>query len=131
IRITDADGHQHGACVLVADTEAERERGLMDVDGLGGYDGMLFRFPSPTTADFYMFRTRLPLSIAFFAADGTFVSGADMTPCTAKDGSDCPLYPAAAAFLDALEVAQGGLPALGIGTGSHLQVVGAACSRSS
>jgi len=60
LRVTDAAGEVHEWCVLVADTEAKREHGLMSVDGLGGYDGMLFTFASPTSDSFYMFQTRLP-----------------------------------------------------------------------
>ena len=90
IRVTDASGQPHDACVLVADTETKREHGLMDVDSLGGYDGMLFRFPSPISASFYMYRTRLPLSIGFFGADGSFVSAADMAPFVAMVRQELP-----------------------------------------
>jgi uncharacterized membrane protein (UPF0127 family) len=128
LRVTDAQGVTHEWCVLVADTEAGRQRGLMDVDSLGGYDGMIFRFGQFTTAQFYMFHTRLPLSIAFFAGGGSFVSARDMPPCTASRGSDCPLYQAGAPYVDALEVPMGGLGALGVGAGSSI-ATGAACSR--
>jgi uncharacterized protein len=128
MRVTDANGVTRDFCVLVADDEPKRERGLMDVDSLGGYDGMLFRFGSPTKAQFYMFQTRLPLSIAFFADGGKFVSSTDMPPCTASRPGDCPLYDAAAPYLDALEVPMGGLAALGIGAGSSI-ATGPACTR--
>jgi uncharacterized membrane protein (UPF0127 family) len=128
MRVTDANGVTREFCVLVADSEPKRERGLMDVDSLGGYDGMLFRFGSPTKAQFYMFQTRLPLSIAFFADGGAFVSSTDMPPCTANRPDDCPLYDAAAPYSDALEVPMGGLAALGVGAGSRI-ATGAACSR--
>jgi uncharacterized membrane protein (UPF0127 family) len=128
MRVTDANGVTREFCVLVADSEPKRERGLMDVDSLGGYDGMLFRFGSPTTAQFYMFQTRLRLSIAFFAAGGAFVSSTDMPPCTASRPSDCPVYDATAPYVDALEVPMGGLAALGVGAGSRI-ATGAACSR--
>jgi uncharacterized membrane protein (UPF0127 family) len=128
LRVTDSNGTTHEWCVLVADTEAERQRGLMDVDGLGGYDGMIFRFGASTTASFYMFHTRLPLSIAFFADGGSFVSATDMPPCTASRGSDCPVYRATAPYVDALEVPMGGLAALAVGPGSTIST-GGACSR--
>src|SRR5262245_18289638 len=100
----------------------------MDVDRLGGYDGMLFMFGQPVSASFYMYMTRLPLSIAFFGSTGAFVSAADMPPCTAQNASDCPLYHAEAPYVNALEVSQGGLPALGIGPDSRI-ATGAACER--
>ena len=58
-----------------------------------------------------MFQTRLPLSIAFFAKGGGFVSAADMPPCRAGRAGDCPLYSAEASYVDALEVPMGGLGA--------------------
>jgi uncharacterized membrane protein (UPF0127 family) len=129
MRVTDADGAVHESCVLVADTAAKQQRGLMDVDGLGGYDGMTFRFKAPTTDAFYMYRTRLPLSVAFFGSDGAFLSAVDMAPCTAKDGNDCPLYRASAPYLNALEVVQGNLGAVGVGPGSQI-AFGGPCQRS-
>jgi uncharacterized membrane protein (UPF0127 family) len=128
LKVTDAAGVVHEWCVLVADTDPKRERGLMEVDSLGGYDGMLFRFDRTNSASFYMYKTRLALSIAFFAAGGPFVSATDMPPCTADDGADCPLYRADAPYIDALEVPLGGLGALGVGPGSRI-ATGAACSR--
>jgi uncharacterized membrane protein (UPF0127 family) len=129
LRVTDAAGVVHESCVLVADTDAKRQRGLMDVDSLGGYDGMIFRFPSPSTDAFYMYRTRLPLTVAFFGSDGAFISARDMAPCTATNGDDCPLYRSAAAYTNALEVAQGGLAAVGAGPGSRIEL-GGPCQRS-
>jgi uncharacterized membrane protein (UPF0127 family) len=128
LRVTDAGGQVHEWCVLVADDEAKRERGLMNVDSLGAYDGMLFRFDRPTQSAFYMFMTRLPLSIAFFADGGAFVSATDMPPCTAQVAGDCPLYRADGPYVDALEVPMGGLPAIGIGSGSRI-ATGASCER--
>ena len=90
---------------------------------------MLFRFGEPTTAQFYMFHTRLPLTVAFFDRDGAYVSARDMPPCTAAKGSDCPVYGAERSYVDALEVVQGGLGALGVAPGSRVEV-GTACSRS-
>jgi uncharacterized membrane protein (UPF0127 family) len=129
LRVTAADGSVHESCVLVAITDADRARGLMDVDSLGGYDGMLFRFGTPTTAQFYMFHTRLPLTVAFFDQGGAYVSARDMPPCTAAKGSDCPVYGADRGYVDALEVVQGGLGAVGVAPGSRIEV-GDECTRS-
>ena len=76
-----------------------------------------------------MYRTRLPLSVAFFDTDGAFVSARDMAPCTADKGGDCPSYAAERPYVDALEMVQGGLGPFGIGPGSRI-LVGDACSRS-
>lgn len=128
VRIVAADGSVTVLCVWVADTAERRGRGLMEVDGMGGADGMLFRFGSPSEGAFYMLRTRIPLSIAYFAADGAFVGAQDMVPCPDDDDDPpCPRYPAPGPFTDAIEVPAGGLAALGIGPGSRLDRVGDPC----
>ena len=72
--IHTADGRVLDWCALLAATEVAREQGLMGQRDLRGYDGMLFRFDEPTAAEFYMFHTLIPLSIAFFDETGAFVS---------------------------------------------------------
>ena len=109
-------------CALLAATEAQREKGLMGVTDLKGYVGMVFRFAGDTQSGFYMKNTPMPLSIAWFRADGTFVSSADMAPC--GDRNDCPIYGASGSYRYALEVPQGQLASLGIGPGSILQLSG-------
>ncbi|MGI8663024.1 MAG: DUF192 domain-containing protein [Acidimicrobiales bacterium] len=102
-------------CVLLASTEVQQQQGLMGVrdPSLGGYDGMLFRFAAPTTVSFYMKDTPMPLSIAFLAEGGGFVSQTDMAPCL--DQPECQQYYAAGPYLTSLEVPHGGLVRLGIG----------------
>jgi hypothetical protein len=73
--------------------------------------------------------TVLPLSIAFVASDGAFVSATDMEPC-APDVAACPVYGADGPYADALEVPQGQLGELGIGPGARVSVTGAACAPS-
>jgi uncharacterized membrane protein (UPF0127 family) len=107
-------------CVMLASTQTQQERGLMGVTDatLGGYDGMLFRFPSAQSSAFYMKNTPMPLSIAFIGATGGLVSSTDMAPCLKTD--QCELYRAAAPYVTALEVPQGGLARLGIAPESQL-----------
>ncbi|HET9443016.1 MAG TPA: DUF192 domain-containing protein [Acidimicrobiales bacterium] len=112
-------------CALLAATEQQRSRGLMQVTDLEGYVGMVFRFSGDSRAAFFMRNTPMPLSIAYFAADGTFVSSADMEPCPDQPG--CPTYGADAPYRFALEVPRGRLPELGVGPGSKL-VLSGACS---
>jgi uncharacterized membrane protein (UPF0127 family) len=114
-------------CALLAATEAQRARGLMEVTDLEGYPGMVFRYTADSTGAYYMRNTPMPLSIAWFAADGTFVSSADMAPC--DDRTDCPTYGATAPYRYALEVPQGQLAAFGIGPGSKLELTGACADR--
>jgi uncharacterized protein len=111
-------------CVWVADDGERRSRGLMQVDDLGGRDGMIFVYDSPRTTRFTMRNTLLPLSIAFFDADGIFLEAFDMEPCSAEP---CPSYPTPSDFLVAIEVPQGRLDALGIGPGASLEVLDRTC----
>ena len=82
--------------VIVADTPRARQQGLMgvtDFAALGGYAAMVFVFESDTTGAFWMRDTPLPLRITFATAEGTVVSGADMTPCLEPTPSqDCERY---------------------------------------
>ncbi|QYG95276.1 DUF192 domain-containing protein [Iamia sp. SCSIO 61187] len=129
VRIVDGpDGEPVVLCVLVADTPAQRQRGLMEVTDLGGYDGMLFRFDDEAEGGFWMEDTLLPLSIAYLDADGAVVSTADMDPCPPAEDA-CPSYPAEGPYRMALEVEQGGLAPLGLAEGSDARLeVGGACS---
>jgi uncharacterized membrane protein (UPF0127 family) len=127
-RLTSADGKTLDWCALLAATEAAREQGLMQQQDLRGYDAMLFRFDLPSTAAFYMYRTVLPLSIAWFDAHGAFVSATPMDPCTDAVPSRCPVYPAARPYRIALETTRGELEHLGALPGSTLSLPGGSCS---
>ena len=122
ITITDRDGNVTACCVLVAATAAQRERGLMEVTDLQGYTGMLFVWEDDTGGGFWMRNTPTPLSIAWYAADGSFVSSAEMEPC--GDSDSCPTYNPDGDYRFALETFQGDLAALGAGPGSKLTVGG-------
>ncbi|HET7489242.1 MAG TPA: DUF192 domain-containing protein [Acidimicrobiales bacterium] len=122
-RIRPADrGTAAQFCALLADTPRQRAQGLMGRRDLAGYDAMVFRFPADTTGEFYMRDVPVPLSIAWFAADGRFVTATDMAPCADREG--CPTYGAGAPYRLAVEVLQGGLARLGAGPGSVLTVGG-------
>ena len=105
--------------VWVADTDAERARGLMKVDGLGADQGMAFVFEEPTDATFWMRDTLLPLSIAFVDAAGEIVTVREMTPCEADP---CPTYAADGPFVLAVEANAGYFARehVGVGDRAHL-----------
>jgi uncharacterized membrane protein (UPF0127 family) len=115
-------GDEH--CALLAVTEEQLRTGLMGRRDLGRYVGMVFRLGSDSTRPFTMERTLIPLSIAWFDAQGNYVAEQDMTPC--PDGVSCPTYSAGRPYRFALEVPRGRLRALGVGPGSHL-TLGAGC----
>jgi uncharacterized membrane protein (UPF0127 family) len=120
VEITLADGEVCALCLWVAATPAQRQRGLMGVTDLGPADGMVFLYDGPASGRFWMRGTPTPLSIAFFAEDGSFVSAANMEPCLTGAPEDCLRYSAAGPYVSAIEVPQGQLAELGIGSGSRL-----------
>lgn len=125
--VTTAEGEVCRLCLWLADTPDGRGRGLTAVTDLGPADGMVFRWDEPATSAFHMREVPMPLSIAWFAADGSFVSTLDMAPCTQEPISNCPVYGAAGPYTEAIEVPAGELTDLGIGPGSRLVVLDEPC----
>ena len=125
--ITAANGKVCQVCLLAASDGPQRQRGLMEVTDptLGGHDGMVFVYDEAIEGAFWMRNTPMPLSIAYFDADGTYVSRADMAPC--GDRSDCPSYPATRSFRYAFEVPAGRLDQFDVGPGAVLEIVGGPC----
>ena len=113
-------------CTWVADTEAQRERGLMGVTDpdLGGPGAMVFDFDRPTTGGFWMKDTLLPLTVVWVGPDGRVLGSTDMTPCPA--GSTCPVYPPPGPYTMAIEVARGRAAGFGLVPGA-IVVLGDPC----
>lgn len=105
--------------VEVAETEAQRDFGLMLRRSLPADDGMVFLFPRDTDARFWMKDTLIPLSVAFADADGKILKILDMAPCKAEP---CALYDAGAPYRTALETNKGALARLGIEAGDVLTI---------
>ncbi|NRB55479.1 MAG: DUF192 domain-containing protein [Salinicola sp.] len=95
--------------VEVAETPHQRSRGLMERDSLPADAGMLFLYGAeqPATSAYWMYRTRIPLDIAFIDGEGVIRSLKTMSPCRAESSSRCPVYPAGARFRAALEANAG------------------------
>jgi len=127
--ITGEDGTVCEVCLLAAETDEQRARGLMEVTDaeLGGYDGMLFVYPDEVAGSFWMRNTPLPLSIAYFTGEGELVSTVDMEPC--DDVDSCPNYPPDGPFRLALEVPQGELAAVGVIGEATIELGGRTCPR--
>ena len=129
VTLTRADGSTFDWCLLVADTQDLRERGLMGVTDLAGFDGMLFRFGEDQLATFWMKDTLIPLSVVFFSGAGDFVSSTSMTPCPPDASATCELYSASGSYADAIETAQGEVAKAAIGPGTKLAVHDKSCAK--
>jgi uncharacterized membrane protein (UPF0127 family) len=105
--------------VEVADEETERMRGLMGRTELDAEAGMVFVFPEAVRGAFWMKDTLIPLSIAFYAADGRILRILDMEPCRQDP---CPLYDPDVAYWGALEVNQGSFDRWDVEEGDRIRV---------
>ncbi len=105
--------------VYVADRPALRQQGLMGREQLPAGAGMMFVFDRQHRGTFWMKDTLIPLSIAFFDADGAVVGVLDMQPCTAEP---CPHYGPGVPYARAIEANQGYFDQVGLGPGWRLEL---------
>ncbi|MCB8887986.1 DUF192 domain-containing protein [Vreelandella malpeensis] len=114
----------HRLDVEVAETVAQRQQGLMGREHLPEARGMLFRFEreQPANNAFWMYKTLIPLDIAFIDGEGRIVAINTMPPCESDSPRECPAYPAGAAYRSALEVNAGYFEARGIQVGDCVSV---------
>lgn len=115
LSIRTASGKTHHFTVELAVDSQSQERGLMDRKSLPDDHGMLFPFPYPQAASFWMKNTPLPLDLVFIRPDGTIAAilqgkPNDLHPLSAGEGVSA-----------VLEIAQGRAAALGIEGGDHVQ----------
>ena len=106
--------------VEIAETEPDRQRGLMGRTELEEGAGMIFIWPSDTDSGFWMKDTKLRLSIAFISAEGQILKMLDMDPCTADP---CPIHDPRVTYRMALEVRQGAFERLGVRVGDRVRLV--------
>jgi uncharacterized membrane protein (UPF0127 family) len=102
--------------VEIADTDAERQRGLMERTALGENRGMLFLFEDETTLSFWMKNTLIPLSVAYIDSEGRIVDIQDMQPL------DETSHPSAEPAQYALEVNQGFFKEHGVEVGDTAEL---------
>lgn len=126
--VIDPYGEIWELCVWLADSDPERTRGLMEVTDLGDRDAMAFVYTEPVGVGFWMKNMVIPISIAFFDADGVFISSLDLEPCTEDP---CTVYPTPPGFAIALEVPLGGLADIGVEPESEVTISDVPCASSS
>jgi len=102
--------------VEVARTEAEKQLGLMYRKNLRKNRGMLFVYEQDRKLSFWMKNTKVPLSIAYIAKDGTIKEIYKMEPYSLRsiESTHYVRY--------ALEVPQGTFERLGIGPGDTIEL---------
>lgn len=105
--------------VEVADTPELQQRGLMGREELADDAGMVFLFFEEHGGGFWMKNTLIPLSIAFFDADGEILEILDMEPC---EEDPCPVYDPGVSYRGALEVNQGSFEGWGVEVGDEIHV---------
>jgi len=100
----------------------QKSMGLMERRRLADDAGMLFVYDStqPPDAGFWMYRTRIPLDIAFADSAGVIQSIRTMVPCPTEVAQGCPSYTPDVPYEYALEVNAGYFGRHGIVVGSTL-----------
>ena len=117
VLIQTEGGEEVAVDVEIADTQEEREVGLMHRESLPEDAGMIFLFEEEITGGFWMKNTLIPLSIAFAGTDGEILRILDMEPCEADP---CEIYDPGVAYASALEVNQGAFASWGVEEGDLL-----------
>jgi len=105
-------------------TNDQKMVGLMDRSRLAENAGMVFVYDStqPPAAGFWMYRTRIPLDIAFADSAGVIRAILKMEPCETTIPQGCPSYPPNVPYQYALEVNAGFFAARGITAGWRLML---------
>jgi uncharacterized membrane protein (UPF0127 family) len=104
----------------IASSERQMAMGMMFRKEMAENEGMLFVFPFPHKASFYMRNTYLPLSCAYIDADGVILEIHDMKPLEEK-----PITAATDQIQYVLETTQGWFDRHQITIGTTVQAEGA------
>ena len=93
----------------LAERPEQHSLGLMERHHLADTAGMIFLYSEeqPASAGFWMFRTRIPLDIAFADSLGIIRAIQHMVPCPTDFTQGCPSYPPGVPYRAALEVNAG------------------------
>lgn len=118
VTIEASSGEEVEVRVEIADSRAERSRGLMGRTTLAGDRGMLFVYGEERELSFWMKNTLIPLSIAFIDADGRIVSVQEMEPLD----DEPPNYTSPEPVPYALEVNQGFFEERGVEVGDTAEL---------
>jgi uncharacterized protein len=105
--------------VEIADTDELRSRGLMFRESLPQFSGMLFIYDAPTSANFWMRNTPLPLDMLFIDETGVVTRiGREAVPFSEE------IVPGGDGVLMVLEINGGTADLLGLSEGAQMQYPG-------
>ncbi|MBI3792299.1 MAG: DUF192 domain-containing protein [Gemmatimonadetes bacterium] len=121
VRFTNGRDTQALHLELAVRTDQQR-LGLMERHQLPALAGMLFIYAADEGPDagFWMYRTRIPLDIAFLDSTGRVRAIRNMTPCPTTIPEGCPSYAPGVPYRYALELNAGYVAQHGIDTTSRL-----------
>ncbi len=105
--------------VEIAETPAQRQRGLSGRRTLAPDSGMAFLWKSDVRGRFWMKDTSIPLSIAFWGQGGRILRILDMAPCRRDP---CKVYDPKVAFRGALEVNRSAFERWGVRPGALVTI---------
>jgi uncharacterized membrane protein (UPF0127 family) len=111
--------------VEVAERPDQRTQGLMERQQLAADAGMIFLFDTrqDSSGGFWMFRTRIPLDIAFLNERGEIVAILGMEPCGSPNPATCRRYSPGVDYHAALEVNRGYFDQHGVRPGDRVALV--------
>ncbi|HSJ10269.1 MAG TPA: DUF192 domain-containing protein [Longimicrobiales bacterium] len=116
--------------IEVAERDDQRAFGLMDRDRLDPDAGMVFLYRNlqDPNSGFWMYRTRIPLDIAFFDHNGRIVAIRQMAPCSSPVPAQCieeaRNYRPGMPYTGALEVNRGFFAEHGFDVGDAIAIPG-------
>ena len=105
--------------ITVADSDAERQVGLMNVESLDPQKGMWFVFEQSARHSFWMKNTLIPLDIVFIDSNMQVVDIIRADPCTSDP---CKTYTPDASAQFVLEVYQNFTQETGVKVGNKVKV---------
>ncbi|MBR4683308.1 MAG: DUF192 domain-containing protein [Spirochaetia bacterium] len=84
LKTQDIKINQWKITVEIADTRETQEKGLMGRESLDEDKGMLFVYDRDSRKSFWMKNTKIPISLAYIATDGTIREIYDMEPLSTR-----------------------------------------------
>jgi uncharacterized membrane protein (UPF0127 family) len=117
---TETDSTQ--LLVELARTDDQHQFGLMTRPSLDPESGMVFLYDSLQTGDngFWMFRTKVPLDIAFLDRGNMILTILQMEPCLSTNPQLCRVYAPGVDYWAALEVNRGWFTRHAVGVGGRV-----------